>query len=290
MELGTVSGGSIAAMCVTLVIALVLPVVILIVYAIKNRKQGVVGAWFLGAAGFFVTQMVIRTPILSVLGMSEGFVAFAQNHYLIYAIALAFTAGLFEVVGRYVVAKILSKNLTFKKGFAAGLGHGGIEAMILIGISYISNLIYVGMINSGAINAVIAQTESMGVDATPVYTLVDTLVNTPASMFLLAGYERVLTMLGQAAMSLLVCYFVWKKQDIKGIGICLLLHTLLDGVSAVVSGMSTPYLGAVGSQNVSYVIIYVFLTLMAVLSVYIIIKIKKAWRSEMVEGKEAAEV
>ena len=64
MELGTVSGGSIAAMCVTLVIALVLPVVILIVYAIKNRKQGVVGAWFLGAAGFFVTQMVIRTPIL----------------------------------------------------------------------------------------------------------------------------------------------------------------------------------------------------------------------------------
>ena len=290
MELGTVSGSSIAAMCVTLVIALVLPVVILIVYAIKNRKQGVVGAWFLGAAGFFVTQMVIRTPILSVLGMSEGFVAFAQNHYLIYAIALAFTAGLFEVAGRYVVAKILSKSLTFKKGFAAGLGHGGIEAMILIGISYISNLIYVGMINSGAINAVIAQTESMGVDATPVYTLVDTLVNTPASMFLLSGYERVLTMLGQAAMSLLVCYFVWEKQDIKGIGICLLLHTLLDGVSAVVSGMSTPYLGAVVSQNVSYVIIYVFLTLMAVLSVYIIIKIKKAWRSEMVEGKEAAEV
>lgn len=290
MELGTVSGSSIAAMCVTLVIALVLPVVILIVYAVKNKKQGIVGAWFLGAAGFFVTQMVVRTPILSVLGMSEGFVAFAQNHYLIYAIVLAFTAGLFEVVGRYVVAKILSKNLIFKKGFAAGIGHGGIEAMILIGISYISNLIYVGMINSGAINAVIAQTESMGVDATPVYTLVDTLVNTPAYLFLLAGYERVLTMICQAAMSLLVCYFVWKKQDIKGIGICLLLHTLLDGVSAVVSGMSAPYLGSVVSQNVSYVIIYVFLTLMAILSVYIIIKIKKAWKPETVEGKEAAEV
>ena len=280
--MGTVSSASIAAMCVTLVVALVLPVIGLIIYAVKNKKQGVVGAWFLGAAGFFVMQMVIRTPILSGLGMLEGFVAFAQNHYLIYAITLAFTAGLFEVIGRYVVAKILSKKLTFKKGFAAGLGHGGIEAMGLIGIGYINNLIYVGMINSGAINGVIAQTESLGVDTTQIYALIDALVNTPAPMFLLAGYERVLTMICQAAMSLLVCYFVWEKQDIKGIGICLLLHTLLDGVSVVVSGMSTSYLGSVISQNVSYVIVYVYLTLMAVLSVYMISKIKKAWVTETV--------
>lgn len=284
----TVSGGSIAAMCVTLFIALVLPVVLLIVYAVKNKKQGVVGAWFLGAAGFFVTQIIIRTPILSALSLSEGFVAFAENHYLIYALLLAVTAALFEVAGRYASAKILSRNLTFTKGFAAGLGHGGIEAMVLIGMTYISNFLYVAMINSGAINAVIAQTEGLGADTAPLYALVDTLVNTPAYMYLLAGYERILTMIGHTALTLIVFYFMWKKQTAKGIGICVLLHTLLDGVSAIVSGLATPYLGSVISQNVSYVIIYVYLTGMAVFFGYIIYRIKKAWMSETIESEVKA--
>lgn len=277
---GAVSGGSIVAMCVTLAIALLLPVIALIVYALKNKKQGVVGAWFLGAAGFFVTQIIIRTPILSMLSLSENFMTFVTSHYLVYVILLAVTAALFEVAGRYVSAKILSKNLTFTKGFAAGLGHGGIEAMVLIGMAYISNLLYVAMINSGAIEAVIAQTEAMGVDTSSIYVLVDTLVETPAYMYLLAGYERILTMICHVAMTLIVFYFMWKKQTAKGIGICVLAHTLLDGVTAIVSGLATPYLGSVISQNVAYVIIYVYLTVMAVVSVVVIRRIKDAWSTE----------
>ena len=272
--MGTVSGSSIAAMCVTLFISLILPVIALIVYAVKNKKQGVVGAWFLGAAGFFVMQVVIRVPILSTLSLFEGYVSFVENHYVLYALILGLTAALFEVVGRFVCAKILSKNLTYTKGFAAGLGHGGIEAMVLIGMTYVSNLLYVAMINSGAIEVVIAQTEAMGVDVAPVYTLVDTLISTPAYMYLLAGYERILTMIGHTAMTLVVFYFVWKKQTLKGIGICVLFHTLLDTGSAIISGLATPYLGSVISQNASYVIIYVFLTAMAVVSVVAIRKIK----------------
>ena len=275
---GSVSGSVIAAMCVTLFISMVLPVVLLLVYALKNRKQGVAKAWFLGAAGFFITQMVIRVPLLSMLSMSQGFMAFAENHYLLYAIALAFTAGLFELAGRYAVAKILSKNLTYKQSIAAGLGHGGIEAIALIGMTYVSNLLYVAMINTGAINGVIAQTEAMGVDVTAVYTLVDTLINTPAHMYLLAGYERILTMIAHTAMSLIVCYFVWKKEDVKGLVICLVAHTLLDGVTGIISGLATPYLGSVISQNVSYVLVYAFLTVVAVASVIVIRKVKEVFR------------
>ena len=162
--MGTVSNSSIAAMCVTLFISLILPVVALIVYAVKNKKRGVASAWFLGAAGFFVTQIVIRVPILSTLSLMPGFVSFVENHYVLYALMLGLTAALFEVVGRFACAKILIKNLTYTKGFAAGLGHGGIEAMVLIGMTYVSNLLYVAMINTGAIEGVIAQTEAMGVE------------------------------------------------------------------------------------------------------------------------------
>jgi len=282
--MGTVSGGSIAAMCVTLFISLILPVVALIVYAVKNKKQGVASAWFLGAAGFFVTQIVIRVPILSTLSLMPGFVSFVENHYVLYALMLGLTAALFEVVGRYASAKIMSKNLTFTKGFAAGLGHGGIEAMVLIGMTYVSNLLYVAMINTGAIEGVIAQTEAMGVEvAAEVYALVDTLVNGPAYLYLLAGYERILAMIGHVAMTLVVFYFMSKKETLKGIGICVLYHFVMDSMVGIISGLATPYLGSVISQNVSYAITYVFLTAMAAVAVVAIVKIKAAWKVESVE-------
>ena len=282
--MGTVSGGSIAAMCVTLFISLILPVVALIVYAVKNKKQGVASAWFLGAAGFFVTQIVIRVPILSTLSLMPGFVSFVENHYVLYALMLGLTAALFEVVGRFACAKILNKNLTYTKGFAAGLGHGGIEAMVLIGMTYVSNLLYVAMINTGAIEGVIAQTEAMGVDvASEVYALVDTLVNGPAYLYLLAGYERILAMIGHVAMTLVVFYFMSKKQTLKGIGICVLYHFVMDSMVGIIGGLATPYLGSVVSQNVSYVITYVFLTAMAAVAIVAICKIRAAWKVEPVE-------
>ena len=278
---GTVSNSSIAAMCVTLFISMVLPIIVFIVYALKNRKQGVVGAWFIGAAGFFVTQIVIRVPILSALSLMPGFVAFAENQYILYALMLGLTAALFEVAGRYASAKIMSKNLTFTKGFAAGLGHGGIEAIVLIGMTYVSNLLYVAMINSGAIEGVIAQTEAMGVDvASEVYALVDTLVNSPAYLYLLAGYERILAMIGHVAMTLVVFYFMSKEETLKGIGICVLYHFVMDSMVGIIGGLATPYLGSVISQNVSYAITYVFLTSMAVIAILVIRKIKAEFCSE----------
>lgn len=276
-----VGTGSIIAMCITLMIALILPVAILIVYALKNKGQGVVAAWFLGAAGFFVMQIIIRTPILSVLGMNKAFNDFAADNYLVYVVILAFTAGLFEVVGRYAVAKLLKNKLSCKMGIAAGLGHGGIEAMVLIGMTYINNILYAFMINSGLMDTVIEQSAVMGTDAVQqLNTVVDALVETPSYLFALAGYERLLTMICQVAMTLIVFHYVSKKQDVKGIGLCLVFHTLLDGVSGLLSGLATPYLGSVISTNVSYALVYVFMTVAAVVSCIVICKVKKEWKTD----------
>ena len=201
----------------------------------KNKRQGVAGAWVLGALGFFIPQMVIRLPLLSALSAGEGFVSFIENHYLLYALFLGVTAALFEVAGRFACAKILSNHLTYTKGIAAGLGHGGIEAMVLIGMTYVSNLLYAVMINSGAIEGMIEETAGMGVDVEAVYTLVDTLVNTPGYLYLLAGYERILTMIVHVAMTLVVFYFMWKEETWKGIGICVAYHAVLDTMSGVIS-------------------------------------------------------
>ena len=181
---------TIIACVITLTVTLVLPVAVLIVFAGKNKKQGIVSAWLLGAAGFFVTQILIRVPVLTALQGQNWFTGFSQNHLFLYAFALAFTAGLFELAGRFGAAKCLAKKLTWKRALAAGLGHGGIEAMLLIGMAYVNNLAYIAMINTGSFDTALVQTASMGMDVSQLEMIRTQLLEMPSAIFLLGGFER----------------------------------------------------------------------------------------------------
>ena len=264
---------SIVAIVAVLLLTVFGPIGLAIFYAVRNKNQGVVPAWLLGAAGFLVMQVVIRLPILSALSFLPGFVAFANNNYVLYAILLAFTAGLFELIGRYVVAKVLvKKGITYHKSVAAGLGHGGIEAIVLVGMTYMSNLAYVVMINTGTFDAAISQVAEAGLDTSAYFQLKETLIGASPYLYLLAGYERILTIICHLALSLIVCYFVAKKQDGKGILICLGLHTLLD----TGAGLLPYFIPTSGETAIAgYVVIYTFLTAIAVLSVFIIRQLRK---------------
>ena len=280
-----VSTGAFIGIIVTLIITLLGPIVAAIVYSAKNKGKGVWKAWLLGAAGFFVLQVLIRIPVLNVLGTFPWFQRFAENHYMVYCLILAMTAALFEVVARFAVAKILQKNMNYQQGVAAGLGHGGIEAMILIGMTYINNLLYAVMINSGAFDTTVAQTGTLPVpNATELVDQLNqikaALLETPAYAFYLAGYERILCVLFHTAMSLLVCYLVYKKKALVGVGIAFAAHFFVDFVSPVINGLATPYLGNVISQGTAYVLIYGILTAVAVGAVVVIGKICKKWKNE----------
>ena len=272
------------ACIVTLCVCLFLPVVLLILFAAKYKKEKILPAWLLGAAGFFVTQMLIRIPILTVLQTQPWFTAFASNTPFVYAFSLAFTAGLFELVGRFVVAKLMVKNLTFRRSLAAGLGHGGIEAIVLIGLTYVNNLVYIVMINTGMFDPMIQEVAAMG-DAVPQLEstiaqleMVKTqLVSYPASLFLLASVERVLTICCHAGMSLIVCYGVASGKTIPCLLICLGIHTLLD----LTAGISL-LIGTALTQTVAYLIIYLILAIAAVVSLLILRKLHGRWPNKEV--------
>ena len=143
-----VSTASMIAIIITLFITLIAPIIVWIVYGVKNKGKGVWKALALGVAGFVLLQMIIRVPILSIVSMLPGYGTFVMEHYALYCLILAFTAALFEVVARFGVAKILQKKINYQQGVAAGLGHGGIEGILILGITYVNNLIYVIMINT----------------------------------------------------------------------------------------------------------------------------------------------
>lgn len=263
---------TIAACIFTLFVSLILPVLVLILFAVKHRKQGILSAWLLGAAGFVVTQILIRLPILTFLQNQDWFASFAQRHLFLYAFSLAFTAGLFELAGRFAAAKLMRRNLTYRRSLAAGLGHGGIEATLLIGMTYVNNLTYIFMINSGAFDTLMAQTAAAGMDVSQLHFIQDALLHTSPAMFLLAGFERLLTMIVHVAMSMLVCYGIAHGQTGICVLLCLGIHTLIDlsaGISLVLP------------QSTAYPIIEAILTVMAVLSLFVIREIFHRWKKEV---------
>lgn len=272
-----VSTFSIIAISTTLTVSILFPLMLAIIWCAKNKGKKTVSALLLGALGFFVMQIVIRTPILSLISQTDGFLDFVSSNYVLYCLILAFTAALFEVIARYGVAKILRKDLSFERSFAAGIGHGGIESIIIIGMTYISNLVLSFMINTNTFDIIVEQTSAQGIDASNLTAVKEQLIGTSPSTFLLGGFERILTITIHIGLTVLVWYFVKHKKDIIGILICLLAHFALDFVGGFVQGLATYYLGNVLSLTTSYIIIYSFLTAAAVASVVFFVKIRKRW-------------
>lgn len=263
------------ACSVSLLIAMGLPIVALFLFGVKNRGKGIWSAWILGAVGFLVTQILIRIPILTALQSQGWFLVFSQNHLFLYAFVLAFTAGLFELAGRFAVAKLMGKKLTCQRSLAAGMGHGGIEAIILVGMAYINNLVYIAMINNGTFDAMAAEVAAAGVDASQLHLLKETLLTTSPAMFLLGGFERLLTMICHAGMTMIVSWGIHTGKAGKCSLICLGIHTLLD-LTAGISLLA----GTTLSQTMAYTIIYTLLTAAAILSLWILLEIRRRWNAE----------
>ena len=225
---------------------------------------------------------MVRTPIIAVLPAIPGFVELVEKYYVIYCLLLAVTAGVFEMLGRWIVAKIIGEAITFKKGVAAGLGHGSIESILLIGVTYVNNLLYIMAINNGTFDSLIEQAAAAGQNTDTWYEVREALLGSVSGVIYLAGYERVLTLVIHIALSLIVCYFVWKKKTAQGLVICAAAHTAVDFITGVLTGLPTEYMGNLVSEKVGYALIYVFLTLVAVGAGYVIYRIGKVWKEEVV--------
>jgi uncharacterized membrane protein YhfC len=259
---------TIVTCAISAVICLALPLVLCFLFARKHKQQCIVSAWLLGAAGFFVTQILIRVPVITLLQSQSWFMEFANSQIFAYVFSLAFTAGLFELAGRFGVAKILEKKLTWNRTLAIGLGHGGIESIYIAGITMINNLAYIAMINAGTFDETLAMAAASGVDVTQLEMIKTQLITSSPALFLLGGFERILTMIVHAAMSALVCYGVVHKKVLPCTLVCLCIHTFID---------LTAGLTLVLPQTTAYMVIYTILAAVAIFSVLVLKNLHHRW-------------
>lgn len=115
---------------------IVLPILFTL-YAIYKRKFI---PFILGVAAFTLSQMVIRIPLLNILAKeSSTYQLWTATKPIVILIFLAFSAGLFEEMARFVAIKFFIKKQTIHNGIIFGLGHGGIEALLIVGIPVLLN-------------------------------------------------------------------------------------------------------------------------------------------------------
>lgn len=157
------------------------------------RRRG--GTWtaFLTGAGTFVLFAMILEPILHDLVLRSPAGAAIQGNILLYGLYGGLAAGLFEETGRLLAFRFVLKNHPGRiTALSYGISHGGVEALLLVGLTMVSNLI-LGL--SHAAGTPLPEEAVAAAEA---------ILSTPASLFLWSGLERLSAMALHLSLSVLV--------------------------------------------------------------------------------------
>ncbi|MDD5016698.1 MAG: YhfC family glutamic-type intramembrane protease [Eubacteriales bacterium] len=215
-----VQTSSIIAMIINIIICFGLPLGFILYLVIRKRRTIV--PILVGAAVFLVFQLIIRIPLITyVLPPMDWYAQMTARPWL-YGIFLGLTAGLFEELGRFGGFSLLKKNRRYIDGIAFGVGHGGIEAIVIVGMSNISNLVLALSINNGGFDQIAAL-----LPEETAQLIVTQLTQTPVIDFYLGGIERIFAFTIQIALSLLVLYAVKERKFIYVV-VAILLHMVID--------------------------------------------------------------
>lgn len=179
------------------------------VILLAKRSKRVLKPFLIGMAAFIVSQLLIRIPIISyVLPNFTWYLLLQQNIYL-YGIFLGLTAGLFEEIARLIFMKRFLKNRTrLEDGLAFGLGHGGIEAMVFVGVNslvtmFVSPMGYYDLSDIGYL------------------------------ALLTAGVERIFAITFHVGASLIILYGIRTKRAGRYTILAILLHAIVDSMAVI---------------------------------------------------------
>lgn len=222
------------AIAFTLLICFGLPIG-LTIYFYRTRKISLL-AVLIGAVTFLVMQVLLRIPLLG--WFADTALYFNLTAYpVLLALFLGFTAALFEEGGRWLAFRFLLKGrLEHKNALAMGIGHGGFEAMYIVGLAYINYLVLAVMLNNGSFDSIIVPT----IGEAAALSIRDVLLGNNGLLFMAAGVERALTIVIHIAFSVLV-YLSVRYRKASFFWIAMAAHTGVDFAAVLASqaGWST---------------------------------------------------
>ena len=217
---------SLVTIAVCAVIGIAAP--ILLSWWMVKKYNVKVGTILIGAGVFVLFALVLET-ILHQLVLKGPIGPSITGNVWYYALYGGLAAGIFEETGRFLAMQFLLKDEPSgaKTAVAYGIGHGGIEMLLIFGVSMISNLVIAALINAGQADTILsavpaeAQAQMQG-------TFDQFETSTPGT-FLTGLWERASAIILQLGLSV----FVWTAVRKGGKWLWLfpaaiLLHFLVD--------------------------------------------------------------
>jgi uncharacterized membrane protein YhfC len=222
------------------VIWIAVPVTMALIWKIKKKEP--VTSILIGAAAFLLFALILEKPIQNVLafptamGLPDHAVSrFLNANPVLLALVAGLFPGLFEETGRLVAFKtVLKKRRNRETSISYGIGHGGFEVMLVLGIPYIQYIAYAVMINTGTFGSIIDQVISQAPEQLgSVKAIVNTLTAFSFADLGIAFVERIFSVLFHIGASILVFYACKDKKRFWLYPFAIILHTGMDFVAAL---------------------------------------------------------
>ncbi|MED0960918.1 YhfC family intramembrane metalloprotease [Bacillus paramycoides] len=184
----------------TAFISIGLPLVALL-YAFWKKRYI---PYMFGVLAFVVSQVLIRIPLLNYLnGNSTGFQMFSVMQPILFVIVLSLSAGIFEETARFIAMRYFMKQREWESGFLFGAGHGGIEAVLIVGIPVISLLLSQTVIQNG-------------------------------DSYYIGGIERIFAMVLHVGLSFIVLQAVVQKK-FRYVVYAIFIHGTVNALASIIS-------------------------------------------------------
>lgn len=222
---------SIVGMVFTLLVSFGLPITLCVLASKKLHAK--LSAFVIGATVFVLFVMILESLLHNVvLGVTGDVIT---GNVWLYGLYGGLAAGLFEETGRYLAMRFyMKRTLQKENAIMYGVGHGGIEAIMLVGISYFSNLMVAVLINGGQLESMLTGLDDATREAT--VSQLSALWTLPPYTFWMAGLERI----SAVFLQILLSYFVYravKAHQMKYYGLAVLVHFAVDACMVILSGI-----------------------------------------------------
>lgn len=217
------SGENFGAFALCGALSILIPVLMLIIYKCRN-KDVPLSPFFIGCGILVVFALVLESLLHQVM------IPIVSGNILTYALYGAFAAGIFEETGRLAAFGLLMKKHDDPRtALMYGMGHGGIEAILIVGVTMLSYIFIAATVNSvGIESAVQLYSAGQPENAELIRQQFEQLRSMSMGNALLSVYERIIAITVHISLSVVV----FAAVKVKGKGwlyvLAVLLHAMLD--------------------------------------------------------------
>lgn len=244
----TIPISTVVSFCIALLLTTLVPLIILLVLCVKKNISVI--PMLMGVGAFFVSQIVIRIPILNLLSSQNWYQNFISENMILYLVLVGgLSAGLFEETARFFGAKLLKQKTTYRDAISFGLGHAFCEIILINGLMNVNNVVYSLLINTG--------------NAGQLYSpqIIESFIASTPTMIAIGIFERLPSIVFHIFATLLIFKGV-NERKVSYYFYAIGAHTVLNSTTALLSN----YIGIYVAEGT--------LLLFGVLMIIYIIKIK----------------